>query len=652
MIPQQMISQRATAQLMEYLRFEIPRALSERGELEEKWIRWHKQYRCQPEQEFKEFPFLGASNLVAPLIATDVDTLFARIMGHLYAPDNLLSCGARRPDMMQFAARLQEFLQSVQESELALYPVVRDWVLEILKLGTGVLKTRYKRETKTIYEQWGDGDLRKVLSVLDRPEVSHVSLWDFLLPPMAKDIQGAPWASERILLEWNQYVSRVEAGLYLPASNLQQWMANSKGSNVFQQLMQADSYSPGLGTKLEVWETWLDYDIAASGERLSILATIHIPSASFLRIDFNPWLNQEKPFDAARFMVQEGRFYGIGLAEMEEPIQDEATALHNQRIDSGTIANSFMWKGKRGAIKDDEPIFPGRWFILDNMDDVQPLNMAAGKYDPSLNYEQATLAYAQKRSGVNDYILGESKPSIGYSTAYTTMEQKQTAVMRYDQTLREIRLALGSVGMKVVELYQQFNPSGKVYDIMGPEDGAIVQQYLQFPPELLRRGVTISVTASSESLNKEVAIRQDVMLMQMLSQYYMGAIQMLGVALNPMTPPPIKQLALMQVRGGAILMQRILDNSGIQDIKDFLPEELAAQQQQMVDMQQQLAGQMGGGMYGPTGPVAGGGVNLANYGGYAGMAPSYGQGYPPQGPAALLGPGAGGFGNGMPPFAG
>ncbi|HEY6019142.1 MAG TPA: hypothetical protein VIY48_04355, partial [Candidatus Paceibacterota bacterium] len=519
-------------------------------------------------------------------IATDVDTLFARIMGHLFAPDNVFSCATWRPDWLEFAMRLQEFLQTRQEP-LRIYDVTADWVLEILKLGTGVLKTRYKRETRTVYDTWGGQVPQKRVSILDGPEVRHVSLWDFLLPPQATEVQTSPWASERILLEWNQYVSRVENGIYLPSTTIQQWIANQRGPTVLEELMRMDSYVQGRGTRLELWETWLDFDIAASGERFSILATIHLPTNEIVRVDFNPWTNQEKPFDVARFMRQEGRFYGIGLAEMLEPLQDEATAMHNQRIDSGTIANSFMWKGKRGVVKADEPVFPGRWFILDNMEDIAPLNLAAGKYDSTLNYEQSTLAYAQKRTGVNDYILGESKPSIGYSTAYTTMEQKQTAVMRYDQTLREIRQALGSVGMRVAELYQQFNPGQLIFDILGPEDGQVVQQVLSFPPDLLRKGVSIVVTASSESLNKEVSIRQDVMLLQMLSQFYQQAIQMMMLALNPQVPQPVRDMAMMQVKGGGILMKRILDNSGVQDINDFLPQALTQSVQDQ--MQHDLA---------------------------------------------------------------
>ena len=575
MIPSEQINPGSVQILVEYLADEIHRALGERRPLEEKWKRWHKAYKALPDQEVKTFPFHGAANLVIPVVGTDVDVIYSRLMGILFAPDNLFSTRAKKPEMVDFAPRLQEFLQAVQFRELDAFNATADFVLEMTKLGTGILKTRYRREHKTVYEfretAMGTVENHRTVRIKDNPELKHVSLFDFLVPATAKDIESSPWCAERVLLTWQQYMNRVQEGIYQYAPQLDNWSATEKGSHVLEDLYRHDSFSPGVGRHLEFWECWLDFDISGTGDSRAVVATIHLPTWSVVRVDWNPYISQERPYDRARFQRQEGRFYGIGMCEMLEGFQDEVTAMHNQRIDSGTLANSTMFKGRSGVINEDEPIYPGRWFILDDMNDVDVMNLNSGKVDSSTQYEPLTMQYAKNRSGVNEHVAGQFAPSIGYATAHTNIQQLQQATQRFDQTLREVREALSGAVTRCVELYQQFDRPGKVFDILGQKDGEIMQAFIEFPIELIRDGIAIEVTATSASLNKETEIRTNTILMQMLTEFYKEVLDGLMLAFNPQMPPQIQAVILQMVQGGVILMRRILDAHGVQDVDDLVP---------------------------------------------------------------------------------
>jgi hypothetical protein len=575
MIPPERLDPQAQQMLVEWLVKEINRALGERRVLEEQWMRYHKVYKALPEHEVKTFPFQGASNLVIPVAATDVDVIFARLMGILFAPDNLMSCRPKKPEMIEFARVLQEFLQAVQESELKAFDVCADFVLEVVKLGTGILKTRYKREHKEVYEFREIGgqvfEDHRTVRMFDHAELAHVSLFDFLVPATAQDIQSSPWVAERVLLTWPQYLNRVREGIYIPAPQLENWQAQSRGSNVLEHLMELDKYKAGVGDKLEFWECWTNFDIEGTGSPRALVCTIHIPTWSVVRLDFNPYLKQEYPYERARFLRQEKRFYGIGMIEMLDQFQDEVTAMHNQRIDSGTLANSTMFKGRRGVVREDEPIFPGRWFLLDDMNDVDVLNMGAGKLDTSANYEGVTMQYAKHRSGVNEHVAGQFAPSIGYATAHTNLQQLQQATQRFDQTLREIRKALSGSIVRAVELYQQFDREGRAFTVLGERDGMILQHFIEFPIEDIREGVAIDVTATSASLNKEVEIRTNTILMQMVSQFYREMLDGLMLAFTPGLPPQLQTVIFQMIQGGTILMRRILAAHGVQDSDDLVP---------------------------------------------------------------------------------
>jgi hypothetical protein len=626
-IPYNELSQPAAGQLMEYLRLEITRALSERRPLEEKWLQWQRLYKALPERQVKEFPFYGAANLVLPVIATDVDTIYSRIMGILFEPDNLWSCSPLRPDATAYAPRLQEFLAWAQIHELKAYDAVADFVLEVCKLGTGVLKQRFRRSMEEVYEfretPYGTTERFNNILVNDNPVLEHVSLYDFLVPSAAtSDQETWPWCAERVMLNWGQLQERVKAGIYQGTDRLASWNAQDKGSWITQELQRMDRFAPGLATQYELWEVWTKFDIRGNGRPVSVVCTVHLPTMTYLRIDYNPFFHQEFPYSVARYLRQEKRFYGIGLAEMDEPFQEETSTMHNQRLDGHTLANSVMMKGRKGiGIKEDEPIFPGRWFLVDEMDDIEPMSMGRN-FDSSIQDEQMTMSYATKRTGVNDYVMGNSaNASIGYAAAYTNVMQHQEAAKRFDQTLREIRQAVSDSGRRLVELYQQFNQEGKVFSVMGQQDGQLVNQVLQFPLELIRHSIAIDVTASSASLNKDVTIRTNTIIMQMVTQFYMQLMQGIQLIINPQVPELMRAVALQMVMGGTTLMRRLLDSYNVQDIDEIVPrmEEFLGGQQQPTQPTFGMAGPsaFGGGSGGPPANVP--------FGGMAGLPPG-----PPQ----------------------
>lgn len=584
MIPGHLLQQRAVGHLMEYLKDEISRALSERRPLEEKWLKHQRTYKTIPLVQTKEFPFLGAANLVLPVGAIDTDTIYSRLMGILFGPENLWSCRALREDAVEFAPRLQEFLRWAQNAELGAYGASADWLLELCKLGTGVLKQRYRREQRLTYEfrETPGGPMQRFARTMvkDHPVIEHVSLYDFLVPAGTTDHQLAPWNSERLLLSWPQIEQRVRAGIYTGTDRLQAWASQDQGSWLQHELAEMQMFTPGRPNKVELWESWVDFDVTGFGEPMPLVCTIHLPSMTYLRIDWNPFFHQERPFEVARYLRQEKQFYGIGVMELQEMIGDETTTMHNQRIDNATLANSVMMKGRKGiGLKDDEPLFPGRWFLLENMDDVQTLQFGR-PFDATLQNEEMLLGYGARRTGVNDYVMGNASPSVGYGTAQTSILQHTEAAKRFDQTLREVRTGLGGAGRRCVELYQQFDSRGKEYQVLGEADGAVVHQILQMPTELIRHAVAIEVTATSASLNKEVQIRTNTIMMQLVSQFYEQAFMGMQMVVNPQMPPQLRALAQHMVMGGATMMKRLLDSYDMQDISRIIP-----------DMQELVSGQ-------------------------------------------------------------
>lgn len=642
MIPAQLLQDRRNIDnLLQYLTYELYRTRGERAPLEEDWARYQIKYRAKPEVPERTFPWKGAANLEISVGATDVDTTVSGLMGVLFATPNLWSSEALRPDWIDYSARVQEFLAWAQESELGMYSVVLDWITEIAKLGTGVLKWRYLRETKKMFE-WREqpgGVLAQMVRRMasNRPDVRRVALADYYQPATASTPEEAPWAGERLGLTWTQLEARVRAGIYLPETLDRigyHWRQSQPTTqfSVYQTVQeQLDNFVPSFRDRFEFFEFWTNYDIDRDGEPEALVCTIHVPTMTYARIDFNPFFSQEKPYAAARFIRQEGRFYGIGLMEILEMYQEEISAMHRQRIDNGTIRNAAVFKGRRGSgVKADEAIWPGRVILMDNpAEDLLPMNMGQAA-ESTIDDESFTLQYARQRSAISDYQRGGAgNPAISYSTATTTVEMLRQGRLRLDQVLRELQSALGKVGLGVLELYQQFDQYGKAFSVMGQADGQVLQGILMFPLDLVRSGLNIKVTATNAQLNKETQIRTNQIILQMVMGFYQQALQAMQVAFNPQLPQPMQQMAMAWVQGATVLSRRVLDEYDIQDLDRIIPDFFGGQNAQPaagVPLGPQA--QYGGAPMAP-GSVAPPGLPI----GFGGFPGTYGAG--PQGPDFL-----------------
>lgn len=645
-------------------------AQSARKAKEEKWVEFLAAYHGEPVDDEKVFPFKGASNLVCQVIGTDVDTMFARMMGFLFEPPGLWSCRASMPEMEAFAPRAQEFMRWAQENEIDLPGPLGDFLLELFKLGTGVVKQRYEREVKKVYE-WRETPQgtfeQQVLALMkDAPSVGHVRLFNFWVPPGFRTIQSAPWVAEDIPMTWQRYVNRVKAGLYLGDNRLAEYQANSRGSTVQRENDRISGYAPARGQMLPLTEFWLDFDIDGDGWDEALVCTYHIPTQTYVRLDLNPFFNQDKPYSSAVYMRDENSFYGKGVAEMGMDTQEEVTAMHNQRLDNGTIQNSSMYavRNDETGVAVDEPLWPGKQFRVSNIDGIKELRLGNPAANAaSIQNEQFTLAYNQRRIGTNDVIYGQQSTESTYATAFSMSQIAANATKRQGEVLRSVRGCLSETGTRIMELYQQFNPGGKIYFAMGLADAQLVYTMLQFPLDLIRKGLKIGVTAIDVQDSKDMRIRTNTIIMQQLMQFYQQYLQAAMLVANPQIPPFIKQIGIQMMEGGSAMMRRLLDDYGEQSPEKLVPDlenAIQRQQQQLLQIQQLIAvgsgqGQLGGvggqpGVPGipqpsaepapapgggPTAPFAGAGGPMASAG--IGGVPAQGIAVTPQYPSFLPG---------------
>jgi len=135
------------------------------------------------------------------------------------------------------------------------------------------------------------------------------------------------------------------------------------------------------------------------------------------------------PFFMLRFIP---KAYGRGLATILQPLEDELSVLHNQRIDNNTLVNLPVFKvlTSSPALKDKEVWFAGKKIPVDTPEDITPIQISE-RITP-LHDEMQLFDYIKLFTGISELLSGN--PLRGEKTAYeieATLAEGSVRFRRY-----------------------------------------------------------------------------------------------------------------------------------------------------------------------------------------------------------------------------
>jgi hypothetical protein len=614
-------SEAALTRLKKFLNQELDTAIREHEKLELTWREAEKYYDAIPDVEKKNFPFKDASNLVAPIVAIHTEAIFARIINTIFSVDPLWVARAMNKDFVDIAVPTQQYLHWLQKYRIKLYERIAPGLKQVVKIGTGTLVLGWERQTKKIlhYDKAGKVVGPSEVSMYTGPMVNFIRAQDLITPSDAgTDIQEARWAAHRRYPTWWELKARAARKEYYNVDDIKSFMEKQpeKIEEFRKKQFGVDlgSTMPELGT-YETFVWWGDYDANGDGIAEQCRFVYHRKSETVLDATYNYLLDGRRPFIPLRYMFREGAYHGEGIAWQVGNLQRAYSTQINQAIDNSSVANTKMFKGKKGAVKEEEEIWPGKLWMLGRLDDLASMDM--GDINPSV---LAALGYikdlAQLRSGVSDYNLGQESAIVGHrATATSTLALIQEGNKRFDLTIRDIRHSFSELAMQVLLLEQQYGSD--TIDFFQP-GGSKMEQYT-VPKQYARLGLGLDVSASSASINREVEKQNNLALFNLVLSYYERLTEVSGILAKPEIPSGIKDFVVKLVEKSGKLLERVLQSYAVPDPETFAVnvEDLRAAAEQ--------GSALGGGEDG--GPPVEGGPGGVPAGGRAG-----GMGGPPAGP--------------------
>lgn len=542
----------------------------------------------------------GNSNRTLPWTAMNADPLVAKFMTTLHAPDSLWTLQPLNERWVDVSKPMQDYLQYLDETQLHMYDVNYRAVLEFVKLGTCLYKTGWTFERRPATKYDFQGKLVRTQEMLSHPFVDHVSLVDFLIPAQSYEIQadrqgGAPWVAERFFMTLAQFMSRAKGSQpFLPdydpeaVTLVKQFVESggSTGNDVRDMRYKLDDYEPSYLRRLELWEGHCRYDTTGEGNVDDVVAVIHLPSRTLLRAVINPYRHGLRPYSVARFFRGDG-FYGIGMCEQSEVFQELESTLLNYQIDNVLAVNSPMLGVKLGSnVVPGEPVYPLKIWPLDNPStDIREIKLSE-MYQSLPQLGGMVQVWGERRTGQNDLNTSGNPSSLPSRTPATSLlSMLAEGNKRPDLSLKEIRAALGEVGLFTLQNCQQFlseplsNPEAAmqlqmIIMALGEPEGSYVAQKLAIPLETIESGLGVSITATSSNSNKEVEKQSFMALLQLQAELFMPMyMQLASILGNPqlqLMAPIVVETAGQLLKGTSELQQRLYEQFDIRNSEDLV----------------------------------------------------------------------------------
>jgi hypothetical protein len=253
-------------------------------------------------------------------------------------------------------------------------------------------------------------------------------------------------------------------------------------------------------------------------------------------------------------------------------LQSIQTTVWNQALDARTRANA-VWAMTRNARHLKTPLDPSRPILVDDMGELAAINLPTHTQQ-DLPLLVAAQTMSERWMGASDPLMGRDTRSGGHSAPATStlalLEQVNVMSAGTDVIIQE---ELSRLGEAIAILDQQFetNEDGKLQQVLGESDAAIVGQYL-FPDEPIPGNYTFDVAALSRNDNPDNQMRRTLMTAQAYQNYGNLAAQAAMVLDSPQAGPRIKAVWSKLLEGYGQLLSRFLDASNVDDGEKYLVE--------------------------------------------------------------------------------
>lgn len=495
------------AELVERVCYLVDKDVADRAEYME--IRKRSRDMYEGKREPKSDPWKGCANVSTQIVNMVVEILHSRLFPMSWN-DNLIYWKPMEKNDIENVENISKFMKWVIK-DMGLGNIVDDFVHNLILDGTAVLKIRWVPEWKWIQRKIPVQEniigkiKRVVMSFLGGKKEYQVNETKFKIRYEYKKFESCkvevinledvgfptysvPTSNEEDL-EWIWHKS------YPSVSELEEWQAMGMYENVdkigtfVDTLLTEGTKKSDIeaeGTKItqnkknyrvEVIEFYDRYDYNNDGVREDIIVTVEKKSKTFM--DARPLLSisriNERPFVIGQLIRRTNRIYGKSMAEVAMPLEEEINAIHNQRLDAGTMAiiPFGVYRAGSGFKPENIEMEPGMWIPVDDINDAKWITVP-NNVMVSFQEERMLMELVEKLTSAGSYQAGqESDINRSRSTARGTIAIIQQGEVRFSVLGKRCQTPLSRMMNKILHQYQDKMPPGLGMRVLGPDGEAL-----------------------------------------------------------------------------------------------------------------------------------------------------------------------------------
>jgi len=555
------------SELENFLRRNLEDDLSARFRQEQSWREALRQYEAVPKQKVRNIPVENAPNIEIPIGMLGVDVFYSIALQTIFSIDPLVSISLT-PGNDEFAEHkkaVEDYMNWSVRQEMDVRNAAEHSFLDVIQLGTGALVTPWitnRRKTK----------VHKIVTM--HPQVMPWPIEDVILPAGSfQAVQNMPrlWLRSYLTewdLEFNRKTFNWNTEFATPAAAVG-WVRTKRES-------MGKTHHNKTGEIYEIFDCYVNYDIDNDGFEEELLVTFDRHSGKALKIRYNPY--DRIPVELMNFQKRAFLGYGMGMLEKLRSFQQEISDIHNYRNLNMLLANTRLWKVKRGSgVPENMKIYPGKQINLADPNDLQGEQMGE-IYASAPQAEMLSVNMAKELVGINEMTAQRPSGILSSRTPATTAQlgfsqQNQRFAAAFDSMRFGLANSIKQGAFRYQERLKAGDPfvTAHINKVLGDERGQLVIEMLR--REDFDEAVNIELTATSERTSSGARLQSLLQISQIMLQYWEKTMQLGAVATNPATPAPMRDIAQKIATASGELIERIARQfDTIRDPKAFVVE--------------------------------------------------------------------------------
>jgi hypothetical protein len=468
----------------------------------------------------KSDPWPNCSNISVMAVPTHCNLMHSKLFPAVWN-ENLTYWQPVSKDDVENVANVRKFMEWVVRKELKLADMVDDILHDLIVYGTIVLKVRWGTEYRYIRDKEHLGKYKKIAhqkAVVDTIPIENIYLpwlWkgeddsefiahdSFMRLPDIKALRA-----RKIFDCSDEDIAAIQAKI----EGTMDTDGGDKTKNEGTQKFDVNINSAPIRL-IEIYTQWL-----INGELVDSAFVVDYNSRTFLSGKPVTAISPigRRPMIVGQFIRRTNRPYGIGLPEIMRGLAKELDAIHNQRIDAGSIAIApFFFYRAASSIKPDKiHIGPGVGIPVDDIKDVLFAQFPSN-FMTSFQEERIIIEYVEKLTSTSAYQMGRESDIVkSRATASGTLALISQGEQAYTLLGLRVQRVISRMLTKILQAYQCFMPTGFADRIIGDNAGNLL-----FPdgltPEEIDGGYDCYMLLDSTAGNKAMERQTNMVMVQM-----------------------------------------------------------------------------------------------------------------------------------------